>query len=106
MRSSRLLPGLKTTWYPILPNPPNVGITGNNLLVLSGELLVVNLALIVRDGGILVLLVLGDKIVHVGLSLSELPTILLERPSNIINMGILTSRPYPQRYTNARKPYA
>ena len=63
---------------PILPSLPKFDIIGNNLLLLGGELLVVDLTLIVGDGGILVLLVLGNEIVHVGLGLSELPVMILE----------------------------
>lgn len=48
---------------------------GNPLLLLGGELLLVLFTLVIRDGGILVLLVLGNEIVHVGLSLSELPVV-------------------------------
>merc|ERR1712057_50661 len=45
--------------------------TQGNLHLVHHVLLLIELALVL-SGGILVLLVLGDKVVHVGLSLSEL----------------------------------
>ena len=49
----------------------SVASLGSLLLSLKRSLLIV-LLLVIGDGGLLVLLVLGDQVVHVGLGLSEL----------------------------------
>ena len=49
-----------------------------HLFLLGGKLLVVLFTLVIIDRGILVLLVFGDEIIHVGLGLSEFPTTQLE----------------------------